>query len=264
LSDSLNVGIAQARGAWIARLDADDQCEPTRLDEQIRFVQRHSEVVLLGTGFFEIDVQGRVIKKHLYPFGHRKLVCHLERLQRFFPHSSALFRREIAQDAGRYNPLFRTTQDWDLWLRFAERGRIACLENCLVRVRKHSEQLSNSATGTSQLVYGTAASACHFLRIHGCPDPSTSNGETTWREFIRWVDRRMTEEGVLERHKAWVEARAEYFAMENRLARAFRFGIRLLQSGHTSALMWEKHHGYSLPRRLAREWMKRSCAASQG
>lgn len=255
LADSLNVGIAQARGAWIARLDADDLGEPTRLEEQIRFVQGHPEVVLLGTGFVEIDEQGRVIKKHRYPSRHCELVRHLERLQQFFPHSSAFFRREIAQDAGCYNPLFRKTQDWDLWLRLAERGRIACLENFLVRVRKHPEQISISAAGSVQLVYGAAASACHFLRMHGYPDPSTGNDKKTWQELITWVERRMMEEGVLERNKAWDEARAEYFAIENRLASTFRFGIRLLQSGHTGVLAWEKHHGYSLPQRLAREWM---------
>ena len=64
LPDSLNVGIAKARGAWIARLDADDVCEPTRLEEQVKFVSKHPEVVLLGTGCVEIDEQGGVKKKH--------------------------------------------------------------------------------------------------------------------------------------------------------------------------------------------------------
>jgi len=255
LTDSLNLGIAHARGAWIARLDADDLCEPTRLEEQVNFVCSHPEVVLLGTGFVEIDERGRVKKKHLYPPKHRKLVRHLERLQRFFPHSSAFFRREVAQDAGCYNRLFLKTQDWDSWLRFAERGRIACLQNCLVRVRKHPEQISNSETGTSQLVYGTAASTCHFLRIHGCLDPSGSNDERTWQEFIAWLTARMTREGTLERLRAWTDARAQYFATDNKLIGAIHFATRFLQSGHTRAAMWEKFFGYSLPQRLAREWM---------
>jgi glycosyltransferase involved in cell wall biosynthesis len=255
LADSLNLGIARARGAWIARLDADDLCEPTRIEEQLDFVRNHADVVLLGAGFIEIDEQGRSMKKHLYPLRHRELVRHLERLQRFFPHSSALFRRRIAQDAGCYNHLFRKSQDWDLWLRLAERGRIASLENCLVVVRKHSEQISNSATGTSQLAYGTAASACHFLRIRGYPDPSTSNDDTTWQEFIAWLETRMIEEGTPIRHKAWVDARTEYFAIENRLSGAIRLGTRFLRDGDSWKLMREKFLGSSLPQRLAREWM---------
>lgn len=261
-SDSRNVGIAQAKGAWIAPLDADDLCEPTRLEEQANFVRNHPDVVLFGTGCVEIDAQGRSIKKHLYPPEHRELVRHLERLQRFFPHSSAFFRRELVQDAGCYNPLYRQAEDWDLWFRLAERGRIASLENCLVRIRKHSEQLSTSAVGTSQIVAGTAASVCHFLRTSGRTDPSDRNKEANWQGFLAWVDRRMMEEGVVERRTAWADARTKYFAADNRLTGALRFGIHLLQSDHTSAPVWEKLFGSSLPERLAREWMKRSCAAS--
>lgn len=61
----------------------------------------------------------------------------------------------------------------------------------------------------------------------------------------------MTEEGILERRKTWTDARAEYFATKNGMSGALRFGIRLLQSGHASALVWEKLFGSSLPERLA-------------
>jgi glycosyltransferase involved in cell wall biosynthesis len=263
LQDSLNVGIAHAKGEWIARLDADDLCEPDRLAEQLRYAHNHPEIVLLGACFVEIDAQGRSVKKQLYPSGHRELLCHLERLQRFFPHSSAFFRRDIAQDIGLYNRLFRKSQDWDLWLRFAERGRIACVRNCLVRVRKHSEQISNATAGTSQLVYGTAASTCHFLRIDDCPDPSSDSDETVWKGFLEWIEGRITEEGAFEKRKVWADARDEYFATNNRIIGAFQLGTRLLKSGHAVALMWEKVFGSSLPKRLARERMKHSCADSE-
>lgn len=261
LTDSLNMGISQARGAWIARQDADDVWEPTKLEEQVNFLRNHPEVVLLGTGFVEIDEHGRSVKKHRLPPAHRTLVRRLTRWQPYFPHSSALFKRDIAQLAGGYNQLFRKTQDGDLWMRLAEHGNIACLKNCLVRVRKHSAQISNAVTGTSQIVYGIAASTSHFLRIHGCNDPSSTDREN-WGEFLRWVNRRMEEEGAFARLKAWNDARAAYFSAMDRSTGLFRFGVRLLQSGHAGTLMREKFFGSSLPRRLARDWMKRSCAVS--
>lgn len=262
LTDSLNVGIEHAKGTWIARLDADDQCEPTRLEEQVKFIRNQPDVMLLGTGFIEIDEQDYVIKKHLYPADHNKLVQHLEHLRRFFPHSSAFFRREIAIGAGGYNPLFRKSQDHDLWLRLAQCGRIACLADCLVTVRIHPEQISSSAVGTAQLVYGAAASVCHFLRIHGGTDPSASKDERAWQNFIAWVERRMMEEGALERYKAWANARSEFFTRKSRLAGMCLFSMRLLKSGHAHMLFYEKVIGSFLPKRLAKEWMKRSCAAS--
>lgn len=262
LTDSLNVGIRQARGVWIARLDADDLCEPTRLEEQLRYVRENRQIVLLGTGFVEIDEHGRSIKNHLPVAAHRGLVRHLERAQAYFPHSSAFFKRDAAKAAGCYNHLFQKSQDRDLWLRFSERGRIACLQNCLVRIRKHSQQISTSTAGMSQRVYGTAAAACHFLRIRCCPDPSGSNDEIAWVEFLAWVERRIAEDGFIARRKAWAEARAEYFSNKNGLTDLLRFAIRIFESGYVIALVREKLFGFSLPEHLAGEWIKRAPGAS--
>jgi glycosyltransferase involved in cell wall biosynthesis len=262
LADSLNVGIAHAKGEWIARLDADDLCEPDRLAEQFNFVRKYQEVVLLGTGFLEFNEQGGVIKKQRYPSYHCALVRHLRGLQRFFPHSSAFFHREAALDAGGYNPLFRKAQDCDLWMRFAERGRIACLRDCLVRVRKHSDQITNSSGGPPQTVYSTAAVTCHFLRISGYPDPSSDRDEAAWKVFMEWVEKLMAEKGELDRLGTWGGARGAYFAKENRLRGAIHLGSLLLKSGSAGTLLREKLFGSSLPRSLALEWMKRSCAAS--
>jgi len=262
LADALNIGIAKARGLWVARLDADDLCESARLECQMNFVHDHPEVVLLGTGFVEIDEQGRALRRHHYPSRHRRLVGHLERVQRFFPHSSAMFRRDVAQEAGCYNPFFRKTQDWDLWLRLSERGEMACLEDCLVRVRRHSQQITSSNAGTSQYVYGSVASACHYLRMQGCSDPSATDDEAEWLKFITWVEKRLGEDGVCERHSVWAAARSEYLMSDNRAIGLFGLGARLLRSGHARALLWEKYFGTMLPRRLAREWKARPCAAS--
>lgn len=262
LADSLNLGIAQARGVWIARLDADDLCEPNRLEEQIGFVQRHCEVALLGTGCVEIDEQGRVVKKHLYPSGHRELVRHLERSQRFFPHSSAFYRADVVRQVGGYNSRIRRAEDRRLWLDLALRGEIACLHNPLVRIRKHSSQISLDSNGRRQLCDGTAAAVCYLLGKAGCEDPSLGASSDEWIAFLNWLESRIEETGTFERRRAWGDARAEYFATANRLTGALRFGTRLLRSGHASALVWEKLFGSSLPERLAREWMKRSCAAS--
>lgn len=262
LPDSLNAGIAIARGAWIARVDADDLCEPTRLEEQINFVRKHTEVVLLGTGCVEIDEQGRVKKRHLYPSGHRSLVRHLLRLQRFFPHSSAFYRLDIAKKVGGYNIRFSNTDDLRLWLEFLLIGKIACLPKSLVRIRTHSGQISNENSGRRQFRDGRAAIACHFLRNEGCEDPSVDASADEWIRFLNWVEMKLEESGTFERRKAWIEARAEYFARASKLIGVIHFGIRLLQSGHASLSVWERLFGSSVPRRLAREWTKHSCEPS--
>lgn len=258
LADSLNVGIMHARGTWIARLDADDLCLPNRLENQLRFARRRSDLVLLGSNFFQMDEHGGSMRKIRCPRSHRRLLWNLEHLQRFFPHSSALFRRNAALDAGSYNAWNRLSEDSDLWLRLAESGRIACLGDYLVKCRRHPEQISyTEAAGISQLVYGIAAAVCHFLRTDGFPDPSNGGDKTAWDELVAWVDRRVRDEGVPETHKAWAAARAVYSTSRNRPVGVLRAGVRLLRSGHGRPLVEEKLFGLSLPKRLAQEWMQR-------
>ncbi|MHB8130909.1 MAG: glycosyltransferase family 2 protein, partial [Mobilitalea sp.] len=50
LADSLNIGLNEAKGEWVARLDADDISLPERLFEQFKFVQKNNKVGLLGAG----------------------------------------------------------------------------------------------------------------------------------------------------------------------------------------------------------------------
>ncbi len=255
LADSLNVGIAQARGKWIARLDADDLCEPTRLEEQIDFVRSHPDVVLLGTGFVEIDEHGQAIKNHLYPSSNRGLLRHLTRLQRFFPHSSAFYNVSAVRKVGGYNARIHRAEDWQLWLELARLGRIACIPKFLVQIRKHSSQISLDNNGMRQLIDQIASTVCYFLRLEGYQDPSVVESEADWFEFLSWIENRIAEFGYFSARKSWVEARGEYFMTQNRLAGAFYFGTSLLKSRHVSLLVREKFFGSSFPKRLALEWM---------
>lgn len=261
LADSLNFGMSHARGAWIARLDADDLSSPTRLAQQFGFVRADPTVVLVGTAFFAIDEHDSVIGTHGYPAAHRKLLWNLENLQRFFPHSSAMFNREVALADGGYNTRYQKAQDWDLWFRLAEKGKIACIDDHLVRIRRHSAQITNSASGPSQLVYAATAATCHFLRMSGLPDPSCGTTDLAWHEFVMWVSQRMTQSGLVDQRSARAEARDELFSTTNRVLGALKSVRTLVRSGQLLAVLKEAIVGLSLPKELADEW---SATGEQG
>lgn len=261
LTDSLNVGLGKAKGRWIARLDSDDLCDPDRLAEQVSYAEQH-DVVLVGSGFVEIDVAGNSVKSGRYPANHSALVRRLVRSWGFFPHSSAFFDREAALKAGAYNPLFLKSQDRDLWLRLAEMGKLDCISRSLVKVRKHAQSVSNSAIGHSQFVYGTAASVCFLLRQAGADDPSADKDRASWDRFLAWIAENNFTKIALSRRETWAALRGQYFSHRNRLRGLWVFAYGLVNSAMAMALLREKFFGLSLPARLSADWVKKSCAVS--
>jgi glycosyltransferase involved in cell wall biosynthesis len=250
-----NAGIHAARGEWLGILDSDDVATPSRFEEQLTLASSDQRLVMIGSGSIWIDKNGHAIRNHKYPTKHQDLIKRLLSLRAFPPHSSMLYRKDVVRRLASFNPRFALSGDYDLWLRLSEVGKMACIDKPLVKIRKHDRNISNAEGGMLQTKFGYVASICHALRTHSYLDPSASSDETTWQEFLVWVERRLLEEGVFERRKEWADAHAGYFATENGVTGALRFGIRLLQSRHASALVWEKFFGSSLPQRLAREWM---------
>ena len=141
---SLNRGIEQSRAVLIARMDADDVCRPDRLARQVRFMEEHPEVVLLGGGYELIDGAGRALRAFEPPAddGSLQRLC----LAGLTPisHPLAMFRRDAALSVGGYDPAYATAEDLDLWLRLGEVGRLACLPGVILGYRMHAKSMSET------------------------------------------------------------------------------------------------------------------------
>lgn len=149
LPAALNAGLAEARGAYVARMDADDICEPTRLERQLAYLRNNPTCVAVGTAVTLIDEGGR-------PLARQPKVPRSPRLRdrcrgfRHFPpspptivHPTAVLRAEALRRAGGYRHYFPCAEDRDLWWRISTLGRIDCLRERLLRRRVHVRQSSN-------------------------------------------------------------------------------------------------------------------------
>jgi glycosyltransferase involved in cell wall biosynthesis len=138
LVSRLNEGIAQARGTYIARMDADDISYPERFERQIAYLEAHPECVAVGTAVNEIDPDGRPIRPLDIRPSHEEIESRL--LQGdggALMHPSALYRADALRSVGGYRDGLDGGEDMDLHLRLAESGRLANLPDRLFLYRKN-------------------------------------------------------------------------------------------------------------------------------
>lgn len=262
LADSLNAGMRMARAEWIARQDADDISLPDRFARQVAFLRGYSSVVLLGTGCTLIDEHGRPGRDYQYPAGHDALVAQICSGGSPFPHASAVFHRQTAMGLGGYSPRFTRSQDIDMWLRLSCNGDITCIPEPLVKIRKHSSNISNHNGGQTSAVMGMAARVCHFLRMKEMSDPSQGTDAGQWSAFLEWLALRLEQSGHLEQRYEWTRLRYLYSSSPNKAVGACRLLKGLATSRCGLQVIHKKCFRSDLPARLAEEWMEGSCAVS--
>lgn len=166
---SLNEGIQLARGKYIARMDADDISLPQRLEKQLEFMTAHPETVLLGTAVEWMTQAGQIFRVENFPGGDAELREALRR-ENPFRHPTILMRKETVVAVRGYRQLFDESEDYDLWLRMAEVGQVASLDEPLVKYRIHPKQASAS-NAKRQIECLLAARAAAALRARGATDP---------------------------------------------------------------------------------------------
>ena len=197
LSDSLNTGIERASGEWIARIDADDLCEPQRLAKQIELVRADKDLVLVGTGLTLIDQHGLEGKVYQFPVQHKHLVKQLTGRGRFFAHSSAMYKTVVVRELGGYRNKLSRAEDHDLWLSLSERGKIGCVRASLVYIRKHTDQISHDDGGRRQVVDANIARMAYWSRQMQYEDLLDGMSDSRFAEFRKWVEIEMEQAGWL-------------------------------------------------------------------
>jgi glycosyltransferase involved in cell wall biosynthesis len=142
LAPSLNRGLGDALGRYVARLDADDVALPERLESQLDQIAATPSVVAVGTGILDLDEAGHIGALHRNPTGPRG-VRWLALFGSPFFHPTVLVDRELLDRQGlRYDPAYLESEDYDLWTRLLEHGDGANLAEPLVLKRVHPGQAS--------------------------------------------------------------------------------------------------------------------------
>ena len=145
---ALTDGVHASRAELIARMDADDLCLPQRFEKQVAFLREHADHVLVGSRVLLIDPDGSPICLWATQTTNEEIDgAHLERRWPMV-HPAIMMRKSALMAVGGYRKEYNTLEDLDLFLRLAERGKLANIPEVLLHYRQHfgSSCFERSAT----------------------------------------------------------------------------------------------------------------------
>lgn len=166
LPEALNTGFANSRGDFLTWTSDDNWYATDAIAEMVDFLETHPSVGLVYADMWLVNEEGQMQELDVQPPEHLKTQ----------PwngiYACFMYRREVYKTIGEYDPATRLAEDYDYWLRIAERYEIAPLHHRLYYYRQHA----GSLTGT----HGRYGAPRRILEIR------RRRKWITWREYLYW------------------------------------------------------------------------------
>jgi glycosyltransferase involved in cell wall biosynthesis len=168
---TLNLGIAEARGAYVARIDHDDLMVPHRIERQVAFLDANPDFIACGTNLRRIDGAGELQRE---PNMRQHTLVHRPDLMppqlRWMPGPTPMVRIEPLRRIGGYRPQFLAAEDRDLCWRLGALGPCARFAEVLILYRWHDGNMSKSQRRTQ--LFSHALGDMSAIARHYCLDDS--------------------------------------------------------------------------------------------
>ena len=147
VSSARNLGMREARSPFIAFLDADDWFLPERLSATIEALEGSPEAAFVHGHYMVSLPDGRVVATRPGPRSllSGRIARHIYTRRAALNCSTITFRRSCLDEIGYFDESLRSTEDKDLWIRFADRWGVRFIERPLAVTRLRPDSLSMDA-----------------------------------------------------------------------------------------------------------------------
>jgi len=129
---ALKRAMRTAKGKWLARMDSDDVCPPSRLEKQIAFLEAHPECVFLTTAYGIITPNDKFLIPPKSSKWHYVEAGDITLAKRLFCDPATVFNRKIAVKANYDDSLGNESP---LWYKLLGYGKGVVLDEPLYYIR---------------------------------------------------------------------------------------------------------------------------------
>ncbi len=142
ISETAKRAISEAKGDFIARMDADDIALPNRLEQQIAYLQQHKKTVALGGQCMLIDKDGYVIGNKTFPTTFKKIYKYIFEFVPLQQPTMMIARKRLPKNFEYYRDGMNTAEEVELLFKLFQKGRVENLNNIVLMYRIHDENYS--------------------------------------------------------------------------------------------------------------------------
>ncbi len=146
LVNSLNTGILNSEGSYIARMDSDDICEPERIDMQISVFNKFPDVDIVYSDVYLMNESGLVLRRqNTSRGGYEEVLPVLLYQKKGYPivHPSVMMKKSAITEVEGYRH-YDAAEDRDLWLRLCYAKKIFYkISKPLIKYRLNSSGVSS-------------------------------------------------------------------------------------------------------------------------
>lgn len=155
---SLNLGISNAKGKYIARMDDDDVCFSNRFAEQVAILEKHDDIILCATNVILDKDPINILKEEEHEAIKMQLL-----FANAIVHPTVMIRKSILLH-DTYNPNMVPSEDYDLWSRLIWQGKFYIIKEPLLFYR-YRELSETSTRRKEQLQLNVSISKYMFENI---------------------------------------------------------------------------------------------------
>ncbi len=195
----------QAKGEYLTIHDADDYSIDTRFQKQVEFLDKHTEIVMVGTSFRSVKANGKTFQKVTMPADYDLIKSNIKNSSQF--HGPTMVIRKQIVDKNLKGELLRPffkdyNEDCDLAMRLTECGKCMNLSDFLYVYRILPNSLSKSLDARKKCLYPMVVHFHNQRKRYGYDDLMMNKQEVAERKLGFLMSKNYKEKSKIYRERA--------------------------------------------------------------